>query len=302
MHTYLIISIFSTSLIDRQLLSTLIFTRSKKNLPSPCKHSLLSSREPPLEYSLRRFLSRRKHPNNPGFFPRLLETWSDNRRSNYPEQFTTRREIRSTSSVGTRRKTLPPCLPPGVPPNTSRVLPCIICRTPRFSDCISPGLIPRAGHFGPGTTVSERWRRPPTRSGGANVVWPSPGKKLGNVIYRGAVRGARVAIQIPRHEAGGTRLTGLATPVQWCFVFCILRKKSCFVWFHLVIPFWKWTKRKIEFIEFMYIKWRWDSCYLDSPFRLSLFSRRDIVRTKLLLFKRLIKRSNKVNRAVVRHL
>lgn len=178
----------------------------------------------------------------------------------------------------------------------------IICRTPRFSDCISPGLIPRAGHFGPGTTVSERWRRPPTRSGGANVVWPSPGKKLGNVIYRGAVRGARVAIQIPRHEAGGTRLTGLATPVQWCFVFCILRKKSCFVWFHLVIPFWKWTKRKIEFIEFMYIKWRWDSCYLDSPFRLSLFSRRDIVRTKLLLFKRLIKRSNKVNRAVVRHL
>lgn len=37
-------------------------------------------------------------------------------------------------------------------------------------------------------------------------------------------------------------------------------------------------------------------------FRLSLFSRRDIVRTKLLLFKRLIKRSNKVNRAVVRHL
>lgn len=239
-------------------------------------------------------------------FPRLLETWSDNRRSNYPEQFTTRREIRSTSSVGTRRKSVDPpsllatrCTAEYV---ESFAMRRIICRTPRFSDCISPGLIPRAGHFGPGTTVSERWRRPPTRSGGANVVWPSPGKKLGNVIYRGAVRGARVAIQIPRHEAGGTRLTGLATSVQWCFVFCILRKKSCFVWFHLVIPFWKWAKRKIEFIEFMYIKWRWDSCYLDSPFRLSLFSRRDIVRTKLLLFKRVIKRSNKVNRAVVRHL
>ena len=53
--------------------------------------SFLSSRKPPL---VGLFPFRQGNiPTIPGFFPpRLLETWSDNRRSNYPEQFTTHRE------------------------------------------------------------------------------------------------------------------------------------------------------------------------------------------------------------------
>lgn len=42
------------------------------------------------------------------------------------------------------------------------------------------------------------------------------------------MRGARVAIQIPRHEAGGTRLTGLATPVEWWFRILYFEKKELF--------------------------------------------------------------------------
>lgn len=134
--------------------------------------------------------------------------------------------------------------------------------------------------------------------GGVNVV--SPGKKLGNVIYRGACRD-------PNPAARGDAVNRVNHPRRVVFVvFCILRKKSRFVWSRLLLFDSGNGRSKIEFIEFVYIYKDETLVYLDSLLRLSLFSRYSelrIVGTKatmlclnasrflvaLPLFKRLVK-------------
>lgn len=84
--------------------------------------------------------------------------------------------------------------------------------------------------------------------GGVNVV--SPGKKLGNVIYRGACRD-------PNPAARGDAVNRVNHPRRVVFVvFCILRKKSRFVWSRLLLFDSGNGRSKIEFIEFVYIKMR----------------------------------------------
>lgn len=63
--------------------------------------------------------------------------------------------------------------------------------------------------------------------GGVNVV--SPGKKLGNVIYRGACRD-------PNPAARGDAVNRVNHPRRVVFVvFCILRKKSRFVYYYSIL-------------------------------------------------------------------
>lgn len=136
-----------------------IFNNQKRTFPLL---SLLTKTSPRWTVSL----SPRKHPNNPGLFPpptsRDLERQQKKQLSGtiyHPP-----REIRSTSTTSERAEkatTLP----------FSNLLACqmYLKRTSRvlhhsqnpsdFRIVFHRELIPRAGHFDPGTTASERRRR-----------------------------------------------------------------------------------------------------------------------------------------------
>lgn len=135
--------------------------------------------------------------------------------------------------------------------------------------------------------------------GGVNVV--SPGKKLGNVIYRGACRD-------PNPAARGDAVNRVNHPRRVVFVvFCILRKKSRsfgLVYCYSILEMDE-VKSSLS-SSYIYIYKDETLVYLDSLLRLSLFSRYSelrIVGTKatmlclnasrflvaLPLFKRLVK-------------
>ena len=133
--------------------------------------------------------------------------------------------------------------------------------------------------------------------GGVNVV--SPGKKLGNVIYRGACRD-------PNPAARGDAVNRVNHPLGVVSRILYFEKKESFVWSRLLLFDSGNGRSKIEFIEFVYIYKDETLVYLDSLLRLSLFSRYSelrIVGTKatmlclnasrflvaLPLFKRLVK-------------
>lgn len=130
--------------------------------------------------------------------------------------------------------------------------------------------------------------------GGVNVV--SPGKKLGNVIYRGACRD-------PNPAARGDAVNRVNHPLGVVSRILYFEKKESF---RLLLFDSGNGRSKIEFIEFVYIYKDETLVYLDSLLRLSLFSRYSelrIVGTKatmlclnasrflvaLPLFKRLVK-------------
>ena len=133
--------------------------------------------------------------------------------------------------------------------------------------------------------------------GGVNVV--SPGKKLGNVIYRGACRD-------PNPAAREDAVNRVNHPLGVVSRILYFEKKESFVWSRLLLFDSGNGRSKIEFIEFVYIYKDETLVYLDSLLRLSLFSRYSelrIVGTKatmlclnasrflvaLPLFKRLVK-------------
>lgn len=150
MHTYLITPIFSTSLIDRQLLSFNFYTIQKKP-------SLSLQAFPPL-------LSRTSPRILVAPFPFAKETSQQSRLFPPPSRDLERQQKKQLSGTIYHRQRDPLDIlrrnasknPPSLLATRctaeyveSFAMRRIICRTPRFSDCISPGLIPRAGHFGP---------------------------------------------------------------------------------------------------------------------------------------------------------